>query len=271
MGKPPQMSEARYRAAVQRALAEGWIRNEADLIGRVGAGSRSAGSRWKTGGTPEGVYLFRIARALHVTIEHLLELDAEEREGAMHYVTRVFGPTTADVTVLVGECDEATRVRLREWIKGWLQGQDERPPPPPPEASSIMLRHYRIAAGKGLEAVRGDEEIALPAELAERHRITPRSAGRYYALSVVGESMTGDNIRDGDVVLIREARDVPEGLIAVLHRVSANEVTLKRYARSGDQIRLLPSGEGAPFNWPGEDTEIQGGFLAVIRRAKGRC
>jgi len=63
----------------------------------------------------------------------------------------------------------------------------------------------RIAAGRGLEAI-PDEDAAfsLPAELFAS------STGRD-ALRVVGQSMTGAGIEDGDLIVVEEDEDPPDG------------------------------------------------------------
>src|SRR3989344_9291904 len=59
-----------------------------------------------------------------------------------------------------------------------------------------------IAAGEPIEAIRENEFIAVP------KNILP-SGGNLYALRVVGNSMIDENIKDGDIVLVKQ-QDVAE-------------------------------------------------------------
>ncbi len=59
----------------------------------------------------------------------------------------------------------------------------------------------RIAAGGGLEAVATDEAYSLAAEL-----LSSRSGRRRYLLRVVGQSMVGARIENGDLLSCRKMR-----------------------------------------------------------------
>jgi repressor LexA len=83
------------------------------------------------------------------------------------------------------EGGRARGIRLTE--KGW-------------EAAGEMPLLGRIAAGRGLEAVTvGDEAYSLAAEL-----VGSRSGRRRYLLRVVGQSMIGAHIADGDLLVVEE-------------------------------------------------------------------
>src|SRR5829696_4767639 len=92
----------------------------------------------------------------------------------------------------VGEAVGARGIRLTE--KGW-------------EAAGEMPLLGRIAAGRGLEAVTvGDEAYSLAAEL-----VGSRLGRRRYLLRVVGQSMIGAHIADGDHLVVEEDEDPPDG------------------------------------------------------------
>src|SRR3712207_4410445 len=92
----------------------------------------------------------------------------------------------------------------------------------------------RIAAGRGLEAVAmTDEAYSLAAEL-----LSPRSGRRRYLLRVVGQSMTGARIEDGDLLIIEENEDPPDGEIVVALLGGGEEVTVKKLHREGEMVRL---------------------------------
>lgn len=119
----------------------------------------------------------------------------------------------------------------------------------------------RIAAGRGLEAVAaGDEAYSLAAEL-----LLPNSGRRRYLLRVVGQSMTGARIEDGDLLVVEEDEDPPNGTVVVALLGNGEEATVKRLYREGEAIRLKPQNGGhEDIVLLGEDVEIQGRVIYVI-------
>jgi repressor LexA len=119
----------------------------------------------------------------------------------------------------------------------------------------------RIAAGRGLEAVAvGEEAYSLAAEL-----LSSRSGRRRYLLRVVGQSMTGARIEDGDLLVVEEDESPPDGVVVVALLNGGEEVTVKRLYRYGDKVRLEPeNGEHEDIVIPAEDVKIQGRVVYVI-------
>jgi len=119
----------------------------------------------------------------------------------------------------------------------------------------------RIAAGRGLEAVAaGDEAYSLAAEL-----LLPNSGRRRYLLRVVGQSMAGARIEDGDLLVVEEDEDPPNGTVVVALLGNGEEATVKRLYREGEAIRLKPQNGGhEDIVLLGEDVEIQGRVVYVI-------
>jgi repressor LexA len=69
-----------------------------------------------------------------------------------------------------------------------------------------MASMRRIAAGRGLEAVATDEAYSLAAEL-----LATRSGRRRYLLRVVGQSMVGARLEDGNLLVVEEDEVPPDG------------------------------------------------------------
>ncbi|MGD0363941.1 MAG: transcriptional repressor LexA [Bryobacteraceae bacterium] len=90
-----------------------------------------------------------------------------------------------------------------------------------------------------------------------------------FALEVRGESMIGDHICDGDMVLLEQAAEVHDGDIVVA-LVEGSETTLKRFYREpGGKVRLQPANPALqPIVVPAADVQIQGRLLAVLRKYK---
>ena len=119
----------------------------------------------------------------------------------------------------------------------------------------------RIAAGRGLEAVAaGDEAYSLAAEL-----LLPNPGRRRYLLRVVGQSMAGARIEDGDLLVVEEDEDPPNGTVVVALLGNGEEATVKRLYREGEAIRLKPQNGGhEDIVLLGEDVDIQGRVVYVI-------
>ena len=154
------------------------------------------------------------------------------------------------------EGGRARGIRLTE--KGW-------------EAAGEMPLMGRIAAGRGLEAVTvGDEAYSLAAEL-----VGSRSGRRRYLLRVVGQSMIGAHIADGDLLVVEEDEDPPDGAVVAALIGDGEEVTVKRLYRergeAGDLLRLRPeNGDHEDLIMPAEDVTIQGRVVYVVHPPRGK-
>jgi repressor LexA len=114
-----------------------------------------------------------------------------------------------------------------------------------------------IAAGGPIEAYQdASETLAVPDLLAP--------SGDAYVLKVRGDSMIDAAIMDGDFVLIRPQDTARNGDIVVA-QVEENAVTLKRFFKEKDRVRLQPANENYPPQYY-PDVRIQGKLIGVIRR-----
>jgi repressor LexA len=114
-----------------------------------------------------------------------------------------------------------------------------------------------IAAGGPIEAYQdASETITVPEMLAP--------SGDAYVLKVRGDSMIEAAIMDGDYVLIRPQTTARDGDIVVA-QVEDNSVTLKRFFKEKDRVRLQPANPNYPPQFY-EDVRIQGKLIGVIRR-----
>lgn len=132
-------------------------------------------------------------------------------------------------------------------------------PNPEFESSTELPFHGRIAAGRPIEAVPGDEKVAVPA-----HLLSARG-GEHYVLRVVGESMIEEGIHDGDfvVVLKRDTADPGEMVVALI----GDEATLKRFYPEGDVVRLQPANPTMlPLRVAARDVRVQGVVVGLMRK-----
>jgi repressor LexA len=125
----------------------------------------------------------------------------------------------------------------------------------------------RIAAGRGLEAIAvGDEAYSLVAELLG----SPTGRTRYL-LRVVGQSMIGAHIDDGDLLVVEEDEDPPDGSVVVALLRNGEEVTVKRLYREGDNVRLgAENGDHEDLVVPDEELNVQGRVVYVIHPPRRR-
>ena len=87
-----------------------------------------------------------------------------------------------------------------------------------------------------------------------------------YLLRVQGDSMIEDGILDGDLVGVLQSAEAHNGQIVVARL--DGEVTIKRFERSADAVRLLPRNPAyAPIVvGPERDLAIEGVFCGLVRR-----
>lgn len=147
---------------------------------------------------------------------------------------------------------QARGARLTE--KGW-------------ETAGEMPLLGRIAAGRGLEAVvAGDEAYSLAAEL-----LGSRSGRNRYLLRVVGQSMIEAHIGDGDLLVVEEDEDPPDGTVVAALIRGGDEVTVKRLYWEGEYLRLCPeNGDYEDLVLSAEDVEVQGRVVYVVHPPRGR-
>jgi repressor LexA len=114
-----------------------------------------------------------------------------------------------------------------------------------------------IAAGQPIEAYAdAAETLEVPRSMEAREDS--------YVLRVRGKSMIDALIDDGDFVIVQPQATARDGDIVVA-LLEDNGVTLKRYFREKDRIRLQPANaEMEPIY--ATDVQIQGKVVGVIRR-----
>jgi repressor LexA len=114
-----------------------------------------------------------------------------------------------------------------------------------------------IAAGQPIEAYEdAAETLSVPASMEAREDS--------YVLRVRGKSMIDALIDDGDFVIVQPQATARDGDIVVA-LLEDNGVTLKRYFREKDRIRLQPANaEMEPIY--ATDVQIQRKVVGVIRR-----
>jgi SOS regulatory protein LexA len=116
-----------------------------------------------------------------------------------------------------------------------------------------------IAAGEPIEAIRQNEFIAFPKSKLP-------SNGNLYALRVAGNSMMDENIKDGDIVLVKQ-QDIVENGERVVALIDNHEATLKKFYKERGYIRLQPANKTFEpiIIRKDRDIKIQGIVIDVIK------
>src|SRR5215213_9326355 len=138
----------------------------------------------------------------------------------------------------------------------------ENPPSVREVGAAVGLRSSRSAHAhlERLEDVAvGDEAYSLAAEL-----LLPGSGRHRYLLRVVGQSMTEARIEDGDLLVVEEDEDPPDGAVVVA-LLKGEEATVKRLRQEGETVRLRSQNGGyEDIVVPAEDVKVQGRVVYVV-------
>lgn len=127
-------------------------------------------------------------------------------------------------------------------------------------AAELELPFFgRIAAGRPIEAVSGDETVPVPPLLVHER------PADHYVLQVTGDSMVEEGIHDGDWVIVEKRERARSGEMVVA--LISDEATLKRFYPQGDRVRLQPANAAmAPLLVPARDVRVQGIVVGLMRR-----
>ena len=176
--------------------------------------------------------------------------------------SRGYGPTVRDIGDAFGiKSPNGVMCHLKALEKKGLIKREGG------KARAIQLSDYRppvpglpllgnVAAGVPTEAV--EQQDCL--ELGEMF-----GGPDHYALKVRGNSMVEDHIDDGDFVVIRKQETAENGerVVAMID----NEVTLKRFYKEKDRVRLEPAnGAMQPIVVHPSDANILGVLVGVVRK-----
>ena len=115
-----------------------------------------------------------------------------------------------------------------------------------------------VAAGAPIEAVSGNETIAVPEAIAGKRDS--------YVLRVKGDSMIDEQIRDGDYVIVEDRKSADNGEM-VIALLSGADVTLKKFYRENGRVRLQPANPAMqPIFADPEQIQVQGVVVGVMRK-----
>ena len=146
-------------------------------------------------------------------------------------------------------------------VRPEAEGPEEQGLDIPSQEAAYVPLVGRIAAGTPVLAEEAIEDIfPLPKQIV--------GDGTLFLLKVVGDSMINAAIADGDWVVVRKQEDAENGEIvaAMIKEGIEGEATVKTLRRAADgHIWLMPHNPAyEPI--PGDEAEILGRVVAVLRR-----
>ena len=125
---------------------------------------------------------------------------------------------------------------------------------------SVQIPLYgKIAAGTPIEALANETEtVSVPFDMV--------ALGKYYALTIEGNSMVDAGIMNGDTAIIRKQEQADNGKIVVA-LIDNNEATLKVLKKEGNMINLLPCNKEYNIQtYTSDRVKIQGVLSGIIRQ-----
>ena len=141
----------------------------------------------------------------------------------------------------------------------WLEGQNANPALVDVQRDIVEIPIFgRVAAGTPLLASQNIEgTLPIPARMVNNHEC--------FALRIIGSSMVGAGILEGDFVIVRRQANADPGDIIVA--LVDDEATVKRFYIDGEKVRLQPENpalEPAIFNV--SDVMILGKVIGLHRQ-----
>jgi repressor LexA len=114
----------------------------------------------------------------------------------------------------------------------------------------------RVAAGLPVEAVENKEYLSIESCFG--------NTGDIFALEVKGDSMVGENIREGDYVICKRTATASNGQLVVAI-VDNEDATLKRFYREKIRVRLQPANDAYEPIYS-DNCQIQGVVIGLVRK-----
>jgi repressor LexA len=117
-----------------------------------------------------------------------------------------------------------------------------------------------IAAGLPIEPVEEPNPVYVSTQLVG-------NADEHYALKVVGDSMIGDGIQDGDII-IAKAQNYVDRLNQIIVAMTDDGATLKRFGgiTKDGLVRLIPRNPKMDIIYSNPETfEVHGIFVGLVR------
>ncbi len=178
-------------------------------------------------------------------------------------------PSLRDIANHFGFQHTTARFHLKALEKkGFVKQRSQR-------VSAYMLADYMLTDDSDPESRSFDLIARIPAgaplpvfdETRESFQVTPGffGGGDILGIRVIGDSMSGDAIAEGDIAMIKRQQEANKGDILAL-RIEG-EITLKRIRQEADKVYLLSSNpEHSIRVVAARQLEILGKLVGIIRK-----
>jgi len=174
---------------------------------------------------------------------------------------RDYSPSLEEIAVHLGVSSVAT---VHEHLsnltaKGLVQREENQPRAIEIGATEPMIQIPligMITAGQPIISYETNESISISKNSISR-------PGEHYALKVAGESMIGEGIFDGDVVVVKKQSSAQNGE-TVVALINNDEVTLKKIYKEKGRFRLQPANPKMKPIYV-KNVTIQGKVVNVVR------
>ena len=113
-----------------------------------------------------------------------------------------------------------------------------------------------VAAGLPVEAIENKQFLSIESCFG--------NGGDIFALEVRGDSMTGENIRQGDYVICKRASSAADGQLVVAI-VDNDNATLKRFYKEQTRVRLQPANDNYEPIYS-DNCRIEGVVVGLVRK-----
>ncbi|MHC4388316.1 MAG: transcriptional repressor LexA [Planctomycetota bacterium] len=114
----------------------------------------------------------------------------------------------------------------------------------------------KVAAGLPIEAIENKERLSLTSCFG--------GGDDMFALEVQGDSMIGENIREGDYAICRRSCVANNGQLIVAI-IGNEEATLKRFYKENNRVRLEPANDDYDSLYP-DNCRIEAVVVGLVRR-----
>jgi repressor LexA len=151
---------------------------------------------------------------------------------------------------------KARSLKLTSRAQELLSGIEDGCPADPTARPAAIPLVGIVAAGHPIEAVENAETLSLESYFAIDDET--------FALEVRGDSMIGDDIRDGDYVVCRRRSTAEQGQLVVAI-VDNENATLKRFHKENSRIRLEPANDDYEPIYS-ENCRIEAVVVGLVRK-----
>lgn len=185
----------------------------------------------------------------------LEEMGYIERDARVSRGIRLLKSLAEITGTAAAQTAEAVRQRVNDLLQIPLLGRIQAGSPMPVPSSDFAY----FDAESMVDVARS----LLPAREA--------TAGDLFALEVQGDSMIDAMVNDGDIVIMKAAREARNGEMVAIWLNDREETTLKYFYLENGKVRLQPANptmEPIIINDP-KNVEIQGKVVMVIRQVEG--